>query len=57
MNKMELYLYYQELEKVLKLGKGIMVRSDCDEDMMYSIDAVNAEINELKTIIEERLDN
>ena len=57
MNKMELCLYYRELEKVLKLGKSIMMKSDWDEDMMCSIDAVNIEINKLKSIIEKRLDN
>lgn len=57
MNKMELYMYYQKLEEVLKLGKSIMTKSDCDDNMMYSIDTVNIEINELKSFIEKRLDN
>ena len=56
MNKMELYMYYQKLEEVLKLGKDIL-KKDCDEDIMISIDAVNIEINKLKTIIDERLDD
>jgi hypothetical protein len=57
MNKMELYMYYQKLEEVLRLGKDILKKSDCDEDIMISIDAVNIEINTLKTVIDERLDD